>query len=157
MTPFAPSDPDIARTISVLGGSSVFKKPVRTMLDAHDLLSKGLPASVLIYLEKDVGFLVTSKGALEKAVGISVRTLQRRKQDHGHGVLSVEQSSRAWKFAEILGRAKEVFGSKKKAEDWLSHPAIGLDQRKPIDLLATHVGIEAVENYLSRIEFGVYT
>jgi len=32
-----------------------------------------------------------------------------------------------------------------------------LDQRKPIDLLATHVGAEVVEEYLSRIEYGVYT
>jgi len=71
-------------------------------------------------------------------------------------VLSIDQSNRTWKFAEILGRAAEIFGSRAEAEAWLSAPAIGLDQRRPIDLLSTAVGVEAVEDYLTRIEYGVY-
>ena len=34
---------------------------------------------------------------------------------------------------------------------------LGLDQRRPIDLLATTAGVEIVENHLERIEYGVYT
>lgn len=33
---------------------------------------------------------------------------------------------------------------------------IGLDQRRPIDLLATPAGIELVEQYLTRRAYGVY-
>jgi putative toxin-antitoxin system antitoxin component (TIGR02293 family) len=35
-------------------------------------------------------------------------------------------------------------------------PAIGLDQRRPIDLLATPAGAKIVEDFLDRLEFGVY-
>jgi putative toxin-antitoxin system antitoxin component (TIGR02293 family) len=50
-----------------------------------------------------------------------------------------------------------VFGSQAEAEQWLGRPAIGLDQRKPIDLLRTHPGARLVAEYLTRIEHGVYT
>lgn len=93
---------------------------------------------------------------MDKAIGISKRTLQRRKKDVRDTILNVEQSNRIWKFAEILGRASDIFGSKQQAEAWMSQPAIGLDQRRPIDLLATTAGVEALEDYLTRIEYGVY-
>jgi putative toxin-antitoxin system antitoxin component (TIGR02293 family) len=35
-------------------------------------------------------------------------------------------------------------------------PAIGLDQRPPIDLLTTPAGVELVEDYLGRLEYEVY-
>lgn len=49
-----------------------------------------------------------------------------------------------------------MFGSQEEAEQWLERPAIGLDQRRPIDLLATPAGIELVEQYLTRLAYGVY-
>jgi putative toxin-antitoxin system antitoxin component (TIGR02293 family) len=70
--------------------------------------------------------------------------------------LSLEQSGRTWKFAEILARATAVFGSQQEAEQWLERPAIGLDQRRPLDLLATQAGVRLVEDFLQRLEYGVY-
>ena len=90
------------------------------------------------------------------AIGISLRCLQRRKKVGSNTVLSAEQSNRTWKFVEVLWRAAEIFGSKEEAEAWMNRPAIGLDQRRPVDLMATSVGTEAVENYLTKIEYGVY-
>ena len=49
-----------------------------------------------------------------------------------------------------------MLGSQAEAEQWLERPAIGLDRRRPIDLLATPAGIELVEDYLERLEYGVY-
>jgi putative toxin-antitoxin system antitoxin component (TIGR02293 family) len=94
-------------------------------------------------------------GELENAVGMSLRTFQRKK-DMPAKLLSQEQSGRTWKFAEILARATEVFGSQQEAEEWLERPAIGLEQRRPIDLLATPAGVELVEDLLVRIDYGVY-
>jgi putative toxin-antitoxin system antitoxin component (TIGR02293 family) len=71
--------------------------------------------------------------------------------------LSPEQSGRAWKFAEILAKATAVLGSQEEAEDWLRRPAMALDQRRPIDLLATPAGVQLVEDLLGRIQYGVYT
>jgi putative toxin-antitoxin system antitoxin component (TIGR02293 family) len=93
--------------------------------------------------------------SLEKAVGISLRTFQRRKAEPA-ALLNREQSGRLWKFAEILAKATAVLGSRAEAAQWLERPAIGLDQRRPIDLLATTAGVEIVENHLERIEYGVY-
>jgi putative toxin-antitoxin system antitoxin component (TIGR02293 family) len=47
-------------------------------------------------------------------------------------------------------------GTQAEAEQWLEHPAIGLNQRRPIDLLGTPAGVALVEDYLLRLEFGVY-
>jgi putative toxin-antitoxin system antitoxin component (TIGR02293 family) len=62
-----------------------------------------------------------------------------------------------WKLAEIPSRATTLFGSQAGAEQWLEQPAIGLDQRRPIDLMATPAGLELAEDFLGRIEYGVYT
>jgi putative toxin-antitoxin system antitoxin component (TIGR02293 family) len=61
------------------------------------------------------------------------------------------------KIAEILARATTLFGSQAAAEQWLEQPAIGLDQRRPIDLITTPAGLELVEDCLGRIEYGVHT
>ena len=151
------TDPDIARTLEILGGTATIRTPVNDDFAVHDLLAKGLPAAALLYLEHQVGLLSASAGAMERAVGISPRTLQRRKAGNADALLNPEQSSRTWKFAEILGLASEVFSSRAAAEDWMIRPAIGLDHRKPLDMMATPVGARAVENYLGRIKYAVYT
>ncbi|SDR49089.1 antitoxin Xre/MbcA/ParS toxin-binding domain-containing protein [Pseudovibrio sp. Tun.PSC04-5.I4] len=147
---------DVTRTYDLLGGNKIIRSRINNALDAHDVLVKGLPSASLLYLVKAVEFLERDD-ALLKAIGVSVRTLQRRKADEKTKLLSVEQSNRTWRFAEILGHAIKVLGSKEEAETWLNRPALGLSNRKPLDLLATSAGVEAVEEYLTRIEYGVYS
>lgn len=150
-------DADIQRTVSLLGGDRILRRRVRTRLEAHDLLQEGLTGHTLRHVVDTVASLGASRdGALEKALGISLRTYQRR-QDDPDGRLSTEQSGRAWKFAEILGRVTELLGSQPAAEAWLEHPAMALDGRRPIDLLSTPAGVEVLETHLTRLEFGVYT
>ncbi|MGO7258807.1 antitoxin Xre-like helix-turn-helix domain-containing protein, partial [Rhizobium brockwellii] len=95
---------------------------------AHELLLQGLPASALDYLVGNL-VVIAKNESLEKAVGMSLRTWQRRK-DTPSKPLSQEQSGRAWKFAEILAKATDIFGSQGEAEQWLERPAVGLDQRR---------------------------
>lgn len=148
---------EVSRTVDLLGGQRTLHRVVRSRLEAHDLLQEGLPGHALRHLVDHVTILRASHhGSLEKAVGISLRTYQRRK-DTLDKPLSVEQSGRTWKFAEILGRTIELFGSRTEAEEWLERPAMALEQRKPIDLLSTPAGVESVEDHLTRLEYGVYT
>lgn len=63
----------------------------------------------------------------------------------------------AAQFATILAKAIAVFGSREAAEAWLQRPAVGLNGQRPIDLLTTVAGAELVENFLGRLEYGVYT
>jgi putative toxin-antitoxin system antitoxin component (TIGR02293 family) len=145
----------IQEAAALLGGAEVFARPVETELDVHDALGRGLPNKALLRLAEQVPALA-SQEAMEKALGISLRTYQRRRQAGEAPPLSQEQSARAWQFARILAHATRVFGSQEAAESWLGRPAVGLDQRRPLDLMATPVGLALVEQLLGRIEHGVY-
>jgi putative toxin-antitoxin system antitoxin component (TIGR02293 family) len=144
---------DLQKVADLLGGPRILSRRITSTLDAHELLLDGLPGSALTHFVSHLLFIQTD--SLEKAFGMSLRTFQRRK-DAPDKPLSQEQSGRTWKFAEILAKATDVFGSQEEAELWLERPAIGLDQRRPIDLLATPAGIELVEQYLTRLAYGVY-
>ncbi len=145
---------ELQRVVDLLGGPRVLKHPLQDQLDAHELILRGLPGGSLTHLMNKL-VVLKATDSLEKAVGMSLRTFQRRK-DTPTALLSQEQSGRAWKFAEILTKATQLLGSQEEAEQWLERPAIGLDRRKPIDLLATPAGIELVEELLTRLEYGVY-
>lgn len=62
-----------------------------------------------------------------------------------------------WRFAELLSRASIVFGGRERAERWLSSNVMGLGSRRPIDLLETSVGAQLLDDFLGRLEYGVYT
>jgi putative toxin-antitoxin system antitoxin component (TIGR02293 family) len=63
----------------------------------------------------------------------------------------------AVKFAAILAKATDVLGSPEEAEQWLDRPQTSLDQQRPVDLLQTSGGVELVQDFLTRLEYGVYT
>ena len=152
--PLAAGSSELQKIEALLGGSRILVRRLTSALDAHELLLHGLPASALDYLVGNL-VVIAKNESLEKAVGMSLRTWQRRK-DTPSKPLSQEQSGRAWKFAEILAKATDIFGSQAEAEQWLERPAVALDQRRPIDLLGTPAGVELVEDHLDRLEYGVY-
>jgi putative toxin-antitoxin system antitoxin component (TIGR02293 family) len=123
-------------------------------LEVHEMILNGLPSRALSHLVQNLVFLRWDD-SFAKAIGMSHRTYQRH-MSASSKPLSPEQSGRMWTLAEILAKATAVFGSKEEAEQWLERPAMGLDQRKPIDLLATPAGVELVEDFLVRLEYGVY-
>ena len=136
-----------------LGGPRVLHRKVVSDEDAHDLVLQRIPAAAMVKLFTAVTTLPTH--LVLGAIGVSERSYARRKAAPKTR-LPVNESERLWRFAEILAHATRVFGSQAEAEKWLDRPAIGLDQRKPIDLLKTHPGARLVEEYLTRIEHGVY-
>ena len=145
----------IGRVARLMGGRATFKGELSTPLSVHEIIMAGFPGVALTRLVDGVSLLRRPE-FLERAVGISQRTLQRHKGEATAKALSPEQSGRAWKFAEILAKATAVFGSQEEAEQWLDRPAIGLDNHRPIDLLSTPAGLELVESHLERLEYGVY-
>ncbi len=147
------SDMDFAALL--LGGPQTFRRAVKTPLDAHELIAEGFPGKALTNLVENVAIVQNEEG-LRKAVGVSLRTLQRQRSGQRLKLLSKEQSGRTWQFATILGKATGVFGSQREAEEWLTRPQTGLDQQRPIDLLDTSAGVGIVEDHLDRLEFGVY-
>jgi putative toxin-antitoxin system antitoxin component (TIGR02293 family) len=142
------------RIFDLLGGARLIGKYPADPLAAHDMLERGLPNTAIEHLLD--GLTTLAPKSIESAIGMSVRTRQRREK-HPTELLNRDQTGRAWKFAEILTRAISVFGSRAAAEQWLAEPATGLDQRRPIDLLTTPAGVMLVEDFLGRIEYSVYT
>ena len=59
------------------------------------------------------------------------------------------------KDLSIMVQATRVLGSKAAAAEWLQSPAIGLNQRRPIDVMLTDP--QLVHDLLVRMDFGVYT
>lgn len=91
---------------------------------------------------------------LASKLGISVATIQRRKQQ---GRLEFGESDRVLRFARLMGKAVAVFGNEKDAREWLSSPQFGLGGAVPLDYAKSEVGAREVENLLGRIEHGVYS
>lgn len=50
----------------------------------------------------------------------------------------------------------EVLGAEDLAAEWIAAPAAGLNWQRPIDLLGTSEGTDAVSTYLRRLMHGVY-
>lgn len=55
-----------------------------------------------------------------------------------------------------LAYAAKVFGSRDFALHWFTKPARGLDYRPPCIVIANDDGYPQVNDYISRIEYGVY-
>jgi putative toxin-antitoxin system antitoxin component (TIGR02293 family) len=147
----APSSVQLATEL--LGGRRVLHRHVATEEDAHELVLHGIPAEAMARLF--AGVVSLSSAVLLATIGVSQRSFARRKAAP-KARLPVGESERLWRFAEVLAHATHVFGSQAEAERWLDRPAIGVDHRKPIDLLRTHPGTHLVTEYLTRIEHGVY-
>lgn len=150
----ASAESSVQLTTELLGGRRVLHRQVATEEDAHELVLGGIPAEAMAKLI--AGVLSLSSTVLLATIGISERSFARRKAAPKTR-LPVDESERLWRFAEVLAHATRVLGSQAEAEQWLDRPAIGLDRRKPLDLLRTHPGTRLVSEYLTRIEHGVYT
>lgn len=119
-------------------------------IDQHGLVQVGVPTEVLDKVL--ASYVHLEEAEVLSAVGVSSRTVQRRKA----GVLSSEHSGAVLDLIAVTQKAIEVLGSREAAEDWLHHPALAFDGRRPIELVSTRPGADMVKDHLTRMEFGVY-
>ena len=99
--------------------------------------------------------LYSTKKIMSRIVGKSIRTIQRQgSRQPAH--LNSQQSAVAFQYAKVLEHAINVFGIQKLAEEWLGRPCKHLDGDVPLDVIDNPFGFQAVEDYLERIEYGVY-
>ena len=122
-------------------------------LRAHDLVTRGVTVADAKQLMKT--FTLIGEAQLYGVLGITPRTMQRRAAS-AHKTLDPNASDRALRLMNVTRLATEVLGSREAAERWLSAPAMGLDQRLPIELLQSSEGTELVKTLLTRMDFGVY-
>ena len=124
-----------------------------TGLEAHDLVTQGVRVADARQVMN--AFTIINADQFYGVLGITERTMQRRAASVAK-TLDANASDRALRLVAATSQAIAVFGTQEAAERWLASPAIGLDQRKPIDLLQSSEGTELVKTLLSRMEYGVY-
>lgn len=140
--------------VDLLGGYEVLQQAPASPIDMHELILGGLPYASLFEVSKHLSALAASD--ISTAVGVSERTLRRQK-DNPDKAMPTELASKTWQLAQTLAIATDVFGSQEAAGQWMVQAATGLDGRRPIDLLQTVPGAELVNDFLGRLEYGVFT
>ena len=132
----------------VLGGAAVLGRPVRDLADLDAVLRAGLPLGALAALEARVPPTAGHRTS-------PVRSVVRRRTRAGHDTLAPAEGERAGRVARIVAMATKVFGSVEGATDFLTTPHDRLDERTPLECLATDFGGREVEEILNAIAFGL--
>jgi putative toxin-antitoxin system antitoxin component (TIGR02293 family) len=141
---------DTAAVLSALGQRA--RKNVTPAEAARALVRRGMPASALVKLAKQLGITLAE---LEAIVGIPPATSARKRATND--TLKPVLSDRAFRIAHVLTFATEVLETREKAASWLRAPNRALRGEAPLMMLDTEIGSREVEQVLGRIETGVYS
>jgi len=93
-----------------------------------------------------------SLGEVALALGVSKRTLVRKRQDKRP--FDTAASDRLVRLATLLRDADRYIGRRDKALAWLRDPNWALGNRVPLDMLAADVGVDMVRRSLVTIAYG---
>ncbi|MGG9961110.1 type II RES/Xre toxin-antitoxin system antitoxin [Ferruginibacter sp. SUN106] len=85
---------------------------------------------------------------------VSERTLQRYAK--ANSVFAPINAERAMQIAQVLTRAKEVFGDTAKFYHWIKRSPYALEGNLSMQSLTTNDGINKVLTQLGRIEHGLF-
>ena len=142
---------DIQLLREYLGGMKGIGNP-RTELDFIPIIYAGFPVSLISSLSEKVKL---SEGTISHALSIAPRTLARRKK---HAVRFKRlESELLFRLAQVSAVGTRVLGSGEKAGEWLNTSNRALRGERPISLLDTQIGFQAVLDLLGRIEHGVFS
>ena len=111
------------------------------------LIREGAPVETFAQTAKNVGL---AQAEFAKKLGLSPRTLASRRTR-----LTPAETEKILRVKYLFEQAVGVFGSE-EARRWLTNPAYGLEDQRPIDLLDTEPGARQVRDYLGAIEYGNY-
>ncbi len=68
-----------------------------------------------------------------------------------------DEGDRLYRFAEVYKNAVDLFeGDRQRANTWLLNPVRGLGGQRPVEMIATTAGAEAVLDLIGRLEHGVF-
>ena len=126
------------------------------------ILDHGSPMTVQSVRE---GLAIRTVDSLARRLGVTSTTMQRwlslSKQTYARrrkqGRLSVAESDRVVRYAELLRCAAEFLGDGDAAARWLSTPAAALGGEAPLDHATTEFGARDVLRLIGRLEHGIPT
>ncbi len=109
----------------------------------------GLPYTALEHVRDHLN---ASDDLLARALGVSARTLKRRRET---GTLTTDESDRLVILAEIVALARKALDGAEPAREWLRTPHSMLGGDSPLDHMDTVTGMEEVKTMLYHIEYGL--
>ena len=122
-------------------------------VQVHDFVTRGMSARDFVAFRQS--FHGVEQKDLLAALGISDRTSQRLAAEPDRTADS-HVTDKVVQLAKIRALATQVLGTQDAAEQWLITPALGLEQRRPIDLVRSTGGIGMIFDLLHRMQHGVY-
>ncbi len=123
----------------------------REPLEAHNHIMAGFSPQTVTKIAEMLG---SDTKTICMVAGIDRTTLSRKAKSSA--LLSQDQSARVYWLAQVLDSASALNrGDWEKTMRWLNKPAWGLGNKKPIELLTTSAGAQAVINLIGKIRHGV--
>lgn len=140
--------PDVQKVARLLGGRRVLERRVRTAMDLHEVLERGLPLQSL-------EFFAENRRHIPADVALAFVLGRRRKAHPSLPVrLGRHQTDRLFVLADAVANAADAFGSMRKAERWLTSPVALPDMggRRPMDLLSTPIGEQIFADKIDEVD-----
>jgi putative toxin-antitoxin system antitoxin component (TIGR02293 family) len=141
----------VQETFQLLGGEAVFRRRIKTAIDAHELIQAGFPA---VSAQRFMEAFNLQNRVMSRLMGIQPRTLQRKRRS---GRWNPVQSDRLFRAATVYSEAERVLGSREKAKGWLNRPNRALGGCVPQELVDTEAGANQILALLGRIQHGVFS
>lgn len=139
-------DSQLVTANSIWTATGIPERGPQLLAEIHD----GFPIN---YLESLASELNISAPVLAGHLGISRTTLRRRVKV---GRLSTRESDRLYQAVQVLCSCTELFeGDQASAWVWMLAPQLALGGMRPIEMLGTYVGAEAVRDLIGQLEHGV--
>jgi len=124
--------------------------PISDRHELVDRIRKGLPFSVLVRLQQQLGL---SRKQFLTVLAISHSTMLRREIA---GKMSVYESEKILRIAQLFDLTLQfVNGSNEDARRWLSTRNMELKGETPLTYAATETGAKIVEDLIAKIELGI--
>lgn len=126
----------------------VLASPTSQVVAVIESIRAGLPKAKITTLAEKLGLTQTR---LLESVGLVPRTLRNREER-----LTPVEGERLLRVEQVFDEAVRILGSEERARKWITTPAYGLGNLKPLDFLDTDIGTQEVLSLLSAIEYGDY-
>ncbi|MGK7397555.1 MAG: antitoxin Xre/MbcA/ParS toxin-binding domain-containing protein [Candidatus Cyclobacteriaceae bacterium M3_2C_046] len=121
----------------------------RSSFEKYKLIQEGVNTNMVQEFEVSYGL---KKREVAFLIGVSEKTLYNIMS---HNQLDKERSDRFLFIHKIFQEGEETFMTKENLHQWLNSAQVNLNRQKPIDLMDTITGAEAVFAEIVRTKHGV--
>ena len=123
--------------------------PLRSVFDLIEVSRTGLSKKAVANMARHLSI---PRSDLFIILHISIRTWQRYASDK---LLPQEVTEKALQVANLYVQGEAVFGEAWRFQGWMNYPSPIFGGKKPIELLDSRFGFQAVHDELVRIDYGV--